>query len=349
MKILLALTISVITLTASGKKLTFILQGHFIGSTSVKRFYIAGYGIRDSVEISKNGTFRYNGVTETAQSLLLSADGFHDISIWATSGTITLTLKESNQDASNPSLNSISIVSVNGPKEAKDYDQLLDTLVSFNNSIKRSRISPEDPALTRFFPILKKYIKANPKSYLPAYFAELYQFTLAQKKELLSLLGNAPNKYEIAIIKKQISRLEIISPGNIATDFQMMTPTKDIFTFHSLKSKLTLLQFWASSCLPCRWEHPDLIKLYNQYKEKGFEIVGISVDNDANDWAKAIQEDHLPWANVSDLKGWKNELAVKYKLNFLPFNILIDSSHKIIASELWPIQLKPYLEHFLNQ
>ncbi|HVG42249.1 MAG TPA: thioredoxin family protein, partial [Chitinophagaceae bacterium] len=94
------------------------------------------------------------------------------------------------------------------------------------------------------------------------------------------------------------------------------------------------LDFWASDCAPCRSAHPPMIETYNKFRKKGFEIVGISLDDAKNGWSAAVKKDKLPWMQISDLKGWNNELALKYEIDFMPFNILMDRNKTIIATNL---------------
>ncbi|MEM6628901.1 MAG: TlpA disulfide reductase family protein [Bacteroidota bacterium] len=106
------------------------------------------------------------------------------------------------------------------------------------------------------------------------------------------------------------------------------------FKWESLKGKTVLLDFWASWCGPCRRENPNVVRLYNQYKDKGFEILGVSLDKDRGQWLQAIEQDDLSWEHVSDLKGWRNEAALTYRVSSIPATFLLDGSGKIIGKNL---------------
>lgn len=106
------------------------------------------------------------------------------------------------------------------------------------------------------------------------------------------------------------------------------------FKLSSLRGKYVLIDFWASWCAPCRAENPNLLKAYQALKDKQFEIVSISLDDNKKAWLHAVEMDKLPWEQVSDLKGWKNELAVKYGISAVPQNFLLDPNGKIIAKNL---------------
>jgi thiol-disulfide isomerase/thioredoxin len=116
----------------------------------------------------------------------------------------------------------------------------------------------------------------------------------------------------------------------------MKTVQGSLFSSKSLSPKYTLLEFWAHDCYPCRKQHPDLIKLYNDYRAKGFEIIAIGVETSKEKWQKAIQQDKVPWIHVSDLKGWKNILVQRYFVDVIPFNILMDKTKELLQHTLVP-------------
>lgn len=112
----------------------------------------------------------------------------------------------------------------------------------------------------------------------------------------------------------------------------------------SLKGKVVLVDFWASWCGPCRKENPNLVKAYAKYHDKGFEIIGVSLDDKKESWLKAIDADKLVWLHASDLKGWKSDLAAEYGIKSIPTSFLVDAEGKIIAKDLRGDSLEKKLE-----
>lgn len=136
-----------------------------------------------------------------------------------------------------------------------------------------------------------------------------------------------------------------LRPGSIAPEIVMQGVDGNNIKLSDLKGKVVLIDFWASWCGPCRKENPHVVKLYEKYKDAGFDIYSVSLDKTKDRWMKAIEQDGLVWpSHVSDLKGWKNEAAQKYQVSSIPFTVLIDKDGTILNTKLRGNQLEMTLQ-----
>lgn len=134
--------------------------------------------------------------------------------------------------------------------------------------------------------------------------------------------------------KTVVNRSKSFMTGAVAPDFTQKSPEGEDISLSSLKGKVVLVDFWASWCGPCRRENPNVVRMYNKYKDQGFEILGVSLDKRKDPWVKAIEKDKLTWYHVSDLKGWKNEVAQMYSVTSVPHTVLLDREGRIVARNL---------------
>src|SRR5215831_9753520 len=117
-------------------------------------------------------------------------------------------------------------------------------------------------------------------------------------------------------------------------DFKLPTQNGDSLQLSSLKWKVFVLDFWASWCGPCRQANKSMVKLYSKYKDKGFEILSVSIDDNSKDWKHAMKADKLTWLQVNDDGGWNSSTATKWQIVQIPFTFLVDKSGNIVAYDL---------------
>lgn len=153
----------------------------------------------------------------------------------------------------------------------------------------------------------------------------------------------------VAGIMQSFSKLRTSVPGSEVPDLVGTSPSGETLKLSDLRGKVVLIDFWASWCGPCRKENPNVVRMYEKYASKGFEIFGVSLDNSKERWERAIADDRLTWPHISDLKHWKSEHAALYGVRSIPDALLIDAEGKIIARNLRGAELERALEQIFGQ
>lgn len=197
-------------------------------------------------------------------------------------------------------------------------------------------------------------VKENHENLIGAYVLYRYKwaFSLEDLIKLVdSMEGNGAANAFIKNLKPYIEGLENVSVGRPYINFKESKPNGELFILSDYigRSKLLMIDFWASWCPDCRKENPNVVATYNAFKNKGFDIVSVSLDTNKEAWLKAIADDNLTWDNhVCDFKGWENKIASLYSVAFIPQNVLIDKNGIIVARNLSGDELMSFVKNYLS-
>lgn len=201
---------------------------------------------------------------------------------------------------------------------------------------------------------LTSFIKSNIDNALGVYYFErmLYAYDLEKTKEILSLF---PDKFSdnksLQAVEEYVKMQEKTAVGVKFTDLKALTPegAEIALSDYAGKGKVVLVDFWASWCPPCRKDMPLLVEAYAKYKDKGFEIVGVSLDKTNEEWKEKIADLNITWPQMSDLKFWESDLAKAYAVRSIPFTVLLDGEGNIIAKKIEGKDLDAKLSEILDK
>jgi thiol-disulfide isomerase/thioredoxin len=218
---------------------------------------------------------------------------------------------------------------------------LMNNLFAANTEVDKERIL-----------FIRTFIKQNRESNVAVYIAATQLIYSMEADDLEQVTNDFPprlkdSKY-LKLLLNQIKALKRVSIGQPAPDFTLNDINNHPVRLSGLKGKIIFVDFWASWCKPCREEHPELIAIHQKYKDKKFDILSISIDEDMSLWKNAVKLDKLAWTQVSDLKGLNNVALKQYGVVKIPSNILIDENGIILARNIKPKQLSDKLKQLLE-
>lgn len=242
-----------------------------------------------------------------------------------------------------PAINLLDITSSKGSANMELY-------MKFTNLVKDSYLDERHPTIENdLASLLSENSSVLMSAFLVTYFEKAFeQYAPLYKKIRDALIEDWPNN---EFVQHLDSRLRtVLVPGMEAPDIVLADRDGNMRRLSDLRGKVVLIDFWASWCRPCRMENPNVVRLYQQYHDQGFEIFSVSLDNNRDAWLKAIADDHLDWPNhVSDLRGWSSAGGKLYGIQSIPSTVLVDPDGNILARNLRGQELENKLKELFDK
>ena len=262
-------------------------------------------------------------------------------SFFAENGTIKISGKAD-------SLQALKITGSKTQDEADAFDRTLTDLEDREMPLYQKwgkGTKEEQVALEAEVDKIRKERRERQNRYITAHPASFFSANLVMERAVMGDYDEVKSVYDLLdpavlqtgagqSIAKRLSIIERSKIGAPVLDFSQNNTDGQPVHITDFKGKYVFVDFWASWCGPCRGENPNVLQAYNKYKDKNFTVIGVSLDDNGDKWKKAIKEDNMPWPQVSDLKGWKNEVSTYYGIQGIPSSLLIDPQGKIIAKNL---------------
>ena len=320
--------------------------------------------IKDSTSVVSN-SFKFKGVSSTPQISYIQVQGVNGY---------VLAILENGDIKANIYKDSISKSKVYGTKSNDDFikyksetKSLVDVMNNISSDAQNAIMSGD---VVTAMELEKEYnskerevmlyewdfIVDNLDSYMSALLLEVFMIeNKVNKDSIIDVYESFSNRIKVSDVGKNIADLlsqfeDPIEVGEIAPDFTAPSIDGTDITLSNvlLDNKVTLLDFWAAWCRPCRIENPNLVRLHKKYKDAGFDIIGVSLDRTREQWEQAVIDDNLPWTQVSNLNFWNDPVARRYSIRAIPQSYLLNKDGLVMGKNLRGQELEDRILSLLN-
>lgn len=365
MKKIIFLSVMAAVLSACTSGPQFVIRGKIAGADSVT-FVLQkredGQIVNLDSAVVKKGSFKMKGVVEYPDLVqLVALNTPYRTSFYLENSNIVIT----------GTLDSLFSAKVSGSGTQDEYNALIESTKPLsekysdlvqkyqvarqvNDTAEISRIEREADIIAKDMNnIQKEFVVNNPSSYVtPSILRSLsYQMEASEIEAIISGMdASVAGVPMVQELKARVEAMKRVAIGQKAPDFTLNDVDGNPVSLSSkIGSKLLLIDFWAAWCGPCRQENPNIVKAYNEFKNRGFDIFAVSLDQSRDDWVKAIADDKLTWTHVSDLKFWNSDAAQLYAVSSIPANFLLDETGTIIAHNLRGNDLRNKINEVLGR
>lgn len=371
MKKYFPVAVSVLLLAACSEKPGYEIAGTVSNADlNGKYVYLYTYGVKDAAPLDsalvQNGAFALKGTQDVPvlRTLRFSEDVVEPVRVYpgenapftATfileNGKLAVTLDSVSAVGGTPENDAQKQLQAQIRELRSDMDKLVADMKSEDEKLAKEaegKYEAIDRSLTK---AVVDYILAHPDRQTAA--KNLFDFRYyISEDEQNEILAKADSTFKavpgISSLIDHLNVLKKVAVGQKFTDFEMPDAKGEMHKLSEYvgNGKVVLIDFWASWCPPCRAEMPNLVKAYKTYKNKGFDIIGISLDSKADAWAKGVKDLNITWPQLSDLKGWKNAGAALYGVNSIPHTILVGKDGTILAKNLHGEELEDKIKEVL--